>query len=160
MYFFKTKLSSPDYTSIAHYKDSSEDSDTGREKRFSSEADHSLPLLESTNERPIHASSVPINIPKIVIYLSLGLVLLSAVNIAILPATLSKYLAHPFTESGLRQLPYGDDRLGLDRVAEAMPDPPVYHRGWPDKIARVSRKLKGAVWGQGVQVYITVEVSL
>ena len=36
----------------------------------------------------------------------------------------------------------------------------IYQYSWADRIARVSRKLKSTVWGQGVQVYVTVEVRL
>ena len=53
-----------------------------------------------------------------------------------------------------RRSPYGDARLGLDRAAKMIPTPKIYHRAWPDSIAGVSRKLKHAVWGQGVQVFV------
>ena len=68
--------------------------------------------------------------------------------------------AYPFSSSDLEALPYGDARLGLNRAAKTIPPLPVYHHAWPDRIARVSRNLKNAVWGQGVQVYITVEVRI
>lgn len=127
--------------------------------RFSSENEHAVPLLDTTGNSLSQASPDPFKLHKIIIYLSFALALLSAVNVALLPATLSKYLAHPFTDSELKALPYGDERLGLDRAATIVPHHRIYHRAWPDRIARVSRKLKNAVWGQGVQVYITVEVS-
>ncbi|PVH92105.1 hypothetical protein DM02DRAFT_544377, partial [Periconia macrospinosa] len=96
---------------------------------------------------------------KIIVCFSLALALLSTVSVALLPATLSKYRNHQLSDSGLEALPYGDARLGLDRAAKMIPPVQSYHRAWPDRIARVSRKLKHAVWGQGVQVYITVEIS-
>ncbi|KAH4354232.1 hypothetical protein HBH99_257030 [Parastagonospora nodorum] len=41
-----------------------------------------------------------------------------------------------------------------------IPPPQIYHHAWPDRVVRVGRKLKNAVWGHGVQVYITVEVRV
>ncbi|KAJ6187075.1 hypothetical protein N7519_001983 [Penicillium mononematosum] len=102
----------------------------------------------------------PPQLSKLILYFSFALALLSAVNVALLPTTLSKYQAYPLSDSDLEALPYGDARLGLDRVAKFIPPPQVYHHAWPDRIARVSRKLKNAVWGQGVQVYVTVEVRI
>lgn len=93
----------------------------------------------------------------LLVYLSLALALVSAVNMALFPAVLSEYRANPFSLSQLAALPFGDARLGLDKVAQAVPSK-MRHRAWPDRIVRVSRKLKKAVWGQGVQVYVTVEV--
>ena len=33
-------------------------------------------------------------------------------------------------------------------------------RSWPDKITRVSQKLENAVWGQGMQAHVIVEVRM
>lgn len=155
----KAKSSSSQYAPLPLHDDG-EGSSATLEKRSSSEDDHSAPLLEGSDNLPALEPSKPSQLPKLILYFSLALALLSAVNIALLPAILSKYQAYPFSDSELEALPYGDARLGLDRAAEFMPPPQVYHHVWPDRIARVSRKLKNAVWGQGVQVYVTVEVSI
>ncbi|CBY00127.1 hypothetical protein LEMA_P077160.1 [Plenodomus lingam JN3] len=120
--------------------------------------DHTSPLLEASNNHPDCASAKSSRLPKVVLYLSFALALLSTVNVAILPATLSNYHFYPFSDSELEKLPHGDPRLGLERAAKVL-TPPAYYHAWPDRIARVSRKLKNAVWGQGVQVYISVEDS-
>ncbi|PWY94458.1 hypothetical protein BO94DRAFT_457993 [Aspergillus sclerotioniger CBS 115572] len=154
----KAKSSSSQYAPLPLHDDG-EGSSATLEKRSSSEDDHSAPLLEAEDNLPALAPSKPSQLPKLVLYFSFALALLSAVNIALLPPTLSKYRAYPFSDSELEALPYGDARLGLDKAASFIPPPQVYHRSWPDRIARVSRKLKNAVWGQGVQVYVTVEDS-
>ncbi|KAJ5317522.1 hypothetical protein N7508_002030 [Penicillium antarcticum] len=152
----KAKSSSSQYAPLSLH-DNGEDSSATPEKR-SSEDDHSAPLLEASDNLNALAPSKPSQLPKLIIYISFALALLSAVNVALLPTTLSKYQAYPFSDSDLEALPYGDARLGLDRAAKFIPPLQVYHHAWPDRIARVSRKLKNAVWGQGVQVYVTVEV--
>lgn len=142
--------------------DDGEDSSATLEKRFS-EDDHSVSLLEGSDSLPTDSSLVPSKpsqLPKLILYFSFALARLSTMNVALLPATLSKYQAYPFSDSDLEALPYGDARLGLDRVANFIPPPQVYHHAWPDTIVRVSRKLKNAVWGRGVQVYVTVEVRI
>ncbi|XP_014551719.1 hypothetical protein COCVIDRAFT_112103 [Bipolaris victoriae FI3] len=152
MLFFKPKSIPPDYTAVAQYKDDFED-------RSSSEPQDSIQLLEKENNNSSQTPPNPSKLPLVVIYFSLALALLSAVNIALLPATLSQYLAYPLTDAEIKALPYGDERIGLDRVAQITRPLQVYDKTWPDRIARVSRKLKYAVWGQGVQIYITVEDS-
>ncbi|KAJ5826569.1 hypothetical protein N7447_003332 [Penicillium robsamsonii] len=151
----KAKSSSSQYAPLSLHDDS-EGSSASLEKR-SSEDDHSAPLLEGSDNLPGLAPSKPSQLPKLILYFSFALALLSAVNVALLPTTLSKYQAYPFSDSDLAALPYGDARLGLDRAAKVIPPPRVYHHAWPDRIARVSRNLKNAVWGQGAQVYVTVE---
>ncbi|KAK8023796.1 hypothetical protein PG993_011862 [Apiospora rasikravindrae] len=158
MFSPKAKPSSSQYAPLAR-QDDSEGSNATPEKRSSSEDDHSAPLLEASDSLPTQAPSKPSQLPNLILYFSFGLALLSAVNVALLPATLSKYHAYPFSDTEIEALPYGDAQLGLDRAAKMMPPPQVYHHAWPDRIARVSRKLKNAVWGQGVQVYVTVEDS-
>ena len=155
----KVKSSTSKYAPLTRH-DHSEGSDENLEMRFSSASqdDNSVPLLEGSDKLPNVPPSKSSQLPRLIIYFSFALALLSTVNIAIFPATLSKYQAYPLSESELEALPYGDARLGLDRAAKMMPPPQVYHHSWPDRIARVSRKLKKAVWGQGVQVYVTVEV--
>ena len=125
-----------------------------------SEDDHSSSSLVDSDNLPALAPSKSSQLPKLILYFSIALALLSAANIALFPVTLSKYRAYPLSDLELETLPYGDARLGLDRAAKMIPTPQVYHQAWPDKIARVSRKLKKAVWGQGVQVYTTVEVRM
>ncbi|KAH8698114.1 SAM-dependent methyltransferase [Phaeosphaeriaceae sp. PMI808] len=156
----KSKSSSSKYAPLALH-DEGEDSMATLEKRSSSSSsdDHFAPLLEASENSPALASSKPSQLPRLITYFSFALALLSAVNIALLPTMLSKYQAYPFSDAELKALPYGDARLGLDRAAKMIPPPQIYHRAWPDRIARVSRKLKSAVWGQGVQVYVTVEDS-
>ncbi|KAF1848779.1 SAM-dependent methyltransferase [Cucurbitaria berberidis CBS 394.84] len=160
MFSSKSKSNSSEYAPVALH-DHVNDSIPTLEKRSSSEDedDHSAPLLEAEDNLPALAPSKPSQLPKLILYFSFALALLSAVNVALLPTTLSKYRAYPFSDSELEALPYGDARLGLDRAAKMIPPPQVYHHVWPDRIARVSRKLKNAVWGQGVQVYVTVEDS-
>ena len=154
----KAKSNSSQYALLSLHDDG-EGSSATLEKR-SSEDDHSAPLLEALDNLPARATSKPSQLPKIILYFSFALALLSAVNVALLPTTLSKYRDYPFSHSDLEALPYGDARLGLDRAAKVIPPPRVYQRAWPDRIARVSRRLKNAVWGQGVQVYVTVEVRI
>ncbi|KAJ5382200.1 hypothetical protein N7517_000111 [Penicillium concentricum] len=151
----KAKSSSSQYAPISIHDDS-ESSSATLEKR-STEDDYSAPLLEGSDNLPAPSKSA--QLPKLILYFSFALALLSAVNVALLPSTLSKYQAYPFSDSDLEALPYGDSRVGLDRVANFIPPPQVYEHAWPDRIARVSRNLKNAVWGQGVQVYVTVEDS-
>ncbi|TPX18683.1 uncharacterized protein E0L32_002540 [Thyridium curvatum] len=156
--FPKEKFSSPQYEPLALHEDG-EGSSSTPEKRSSSEDDDSGPLLRGSDDLPPIKLSKPSQLPTLIIYLSFALALLSTVNVALLPSTFSKFKAYPFSESELEDLPYGNARLGLDRAAKVLPIPKAYHRSWPDRIARVSRKLKDAVWGQGVQVYVTVEDS-
>jgi hypothetical protein len=155
----KEKFSSSQYTPLSLHEDG-ESSSSSLEKRSSSEDDHSAPLLEASDNLPGLASSKSSQMPKLVLYFSFALALLSAVNVALLPSTLSKYQAYPLSDSEVEALPNGDSRVGLDRVAKFMPPPQVYNHAWPDRIARVSRKLKNSVFGNGVQVYVTVEVCI
>ncbi|KAF2785703.1 hypothetical protein K505DRAFT_330838 [Melanomma pulvis-pyrius CBS 109.77] len=161
MFSSKAKSSSSKYAPLALHADD-EDSIATPEERSFPDDDHSSPsspsLVASDNIAAL-APSKPSQLPKLILYFSFALALLSAVNVALLPATLSKYQAYPFSDSELEALPHGDARLGLDRAAKMIHPPQVYHHAWPDRIARVSRKLKSAVWGQGVQVYVTVEDS-
>ncbi|OJJ45974.1 hypothetical protein ASPZODRAFT_159594 [Penicilliopsis zonata CBS 506.65] len=154
----KAKSSSSQYAPLSRHDDD-EDSSTTLEKRSSCEDDHSAPLLQAPDNLAALAPSKPSQLPKLIFYFSFALALLSAINAALLPITLSKYQAYPFSDSELEALPYGDARLGLSKVAEFIPPPQAYSHAWPDRIARVSRKLRNAVWGHGVQVYITVEDS-
>ncbi len=153
MFFSKERGSSSEYALLALHADD-EDSIATPENRSSSSS-----LVASDNLSAL-APSKPSQPPKLILYFSFALALLSAANIALFPATLSQYQAYPLSDSELEALPYGDARLGLDRAAKMIPTPQVYHQAWPDRIARVSRKLKNAVWGQGVQVYVTVEVRM
>jgi len=84
----------------------------------------------------------------------LAVTLLSILNV-LLPSTLSSY---HLSESQL-ELPYPDQRLGLDRAAKAMPITPSYLYTWPEQIARLSQKLKNAVYGSGTEVFISAEDS-
>ncbi|KAM3496738.1 hypothetical protein MY10362_009889 [Beauveria mimosiformis] len=116
------------------------------EKRLSCEDDSSASLLQGSDNLPAQASPQPSSsslVRRLGLYLSLALALLAAANVALLLATLSMYRDnHPL------------------KVQVANPTiPQTYHRAWPDRIVRVSRKLKKAVWGQSVQVYVTVEDS-
>lgn len=157
MFPSKERSKSSKYAPVPSQSDD-ENSTTSLEMRSSSDDDHSVPSLEASDDFSTQTSKSS-QLPKIIFYLSLAVALLSAVNIAILPPTLSEYRAHPLPATKLEALPYGDFRLGLDRAAKMIPPPQSYRRSWPDRIARVSRKLKKAVWGHGVQVFITVEVS-
>lgn len=113
------------------------------------EADHSAPLLEASPQPKFSQSN-----NNFVFYFSLALALLSAINVALLPATLSRYQACSFSDTA-----HGDAAVSSAWTAKTTtPHPSVYEHVWPDRIARVSRKLKQAVWGHGVQFYVTVEV--
>jgi hypothetical protein len=160
--FFRNELSSSSQYAPLAPSDNDEDFSTSPEKRTSSEDDddHSAPLLEASGNNPALAPSKPSQLPKLILYFSFALALLSTVNVALLPATLSNYHAYPLSDSELNALPYGDARLGLDKAAKMLRPPQDYLRAWPDRIVRVSRKLKTAVWGNGVQVYVTVEVRI
>lgn len=159
MFSSKASSSSPKYASLALH-DHEDNYVASSEKRSSSSEgeDQSSPLLETLDDLPAFAPSNFINLSKLILCFSVALAMLSTTNIALLPTTLSKYQAFPFSDSELEALPYGDARLGLDRAAKMTPPPPVFNHAWPDRLARVSRKLQNAVWGQGEQVYITVEV--
>ncbi|KAM3517702.1 hypothetical protein MY4038_010264 [Beauveria bassiana] len=115
------------------------------QRRFSSEDDSSASLLQGSDNLPAQASPQPSSslVRRLGLYLSLALALLAAVNIVLLLAALSMYRDnHPL------------------KVQVANPTTPqTYHRAWPERIVRVSRKLKKAVWGQSVQVYVTIEDS-
>lgn len=165
MFSSETKTISSQYTPVSLQDDGEgegggEGSSESLEMRSSSEDDHSAPMLEASGGLLAPTSSKSPQLPKLILYFSLALALLSTINVALLPAALSKYQAYPFSDSELDALPYGDARLGLDKAAQMIPPPLVYHYSWPDRIARVSRKLKNAVWGHGVQVYVTVEVRV
>jgi hypothetical protein len=149
------------YAPIVLHDDGEGSSATLGKRSSSEDDDHSVPLLEDSGNLPSLEPSKPSQLlPKLILYFSFAVALLSAVNVALLSPTLSKYRAYPFSDSELEDLPYGDARLGLDRAANIIPPVPVYHPAWPDRIARVSRKLQNAVWGHGVQVYVTVEVRI
>lgn len=154
----ETKPSSSLYTRLSLDEDAS-GSGTSIEMRNSS-SEHFAPLLEASENLTAPTPPVPFQLPKLILCFSFALALLSSANIVLLRTTLSKYQAYPLSAAELEGLPYGDARLGLDRVASFMAPPLSYHHAWPDRIVRVSRKLKTAVWGQGVQVYVTVEVSI
>ncbi|KAJ2983027.1 hypothetical protein NQ176_g985 [Zarea fungicola] len=123
-------------------------------------SDHFALLPEESANLLAPTSANSSQLPRLILFLSFALALLSSANIALLPATVSNYHASLFSDSGLDALPNGDARLGLDRVGNFLPPPQNYQRAWPDRIVRVSRKLKNAVWGDGVQVYVTVEVRI
>lgn len=156
MSFPRVKSSSSKYAPLTP-NDDGEDSNISPEKRSSETIDDS-PLLEAFVNNPTPFK--PSQLPRVILYFSFALALLSAVNVALLPATLSNYHTYPLSDSELEALPYGDARLGLERAERMIPSPGTHNQAWPDRIARVSRKLKRAVWGQNVQVYITVEVRI
>lgn len=160
MFFSKARDSSSEYALLALHADGEDSIETPEKHSFSEDDQSSSSSLLASDNLSALAPSKASQLPKLILYFSFAVALLSAVNIALFPVTLLKYQAYPLSDSELEALPYGDARLGLDRAAKMIPNPQVYHRAWPDRIARVSRKLKNAVWGQGVQVYVTVEVSM
>lgn len=136
------KLSSSAKSGCSHHRQS-----TTIER--DNEADHSAPLLETSPPSKFSHSN-----NNFVFYFSLALALLSAINVALLPATLSRYQACSFSDTA-----HGDAAVSSAWTAKTTtPHASVYEHVWPDRIARVSRKLKQAVWGHGVQFYVTVEV--
>lgn len=139
MFASKIKANAAEYAPLALHSDE-EDSVTTPEKHSSSDYGHSpSSALIATDDR---ARSTLL---KVILCLSLALALLSATNIALLPAILSTCHAQSCSNAGLT-------------AAEPTLSGTRYERSWPDRIARVSRKMKTAVWGQASQVYITVEV--
>ncbi|KAI8303242.1 hypothetical protein K4K61_007248 [Colletotrichum sp. SAR11_59] len=137
MFSAKGKSNSSRYAPLALH-DNGRGSSVTLEKRSSTEEDedddHSAPLLEASETLPALAPSKPSQLPRLIFYLSFAVALLSVANVALLPATLSKYQYYPFSDSELEALPYGDARLGLDRAAKMLPPPKVYHHAWPDRI--------------------------
>ncbi|TQV92126.1 SAM-dependent methyltransferase [Cordyceps javanica] len=152
---FKEKPDSSQYQRLL-LRDDGDGCSTPFENRASSDGDHSAASHQGLDGL---APSKPSQLPRLILYFSFALALLSAVNIALLPATLARYRDYPLSDSDLAALPHGAAGVGLEHVADFMPPSPVYRYSWPDRIARVSRKMKSAVWGQGKQVYITVEDS-
>ncbi|XWW96452.1 hypothetical protein V2A60_004426 [Cordyceps javanica] len=152
---FKEKPDSSQYQRLL-LRDDGDGCSTPFENRASSDGDHSAASHQGLDGL---APSKPSQLPRLILYFSFALALLSAVNIALLPATLARYRDYPLSDSDLAALPHGAAGVGLEHVADFMPPSPVYRYSWPDKIARVSRKMKSAVWGPGMQVYITVEDS-
>jgi hypothetical protein len=97
--------------------------------------------------------------PSYLLWLSVILVCLSTLVTVLLPVTLSSYSSISLSRSQVEALPYPDQHLGLDRVASLIPPITRYEFSWPRKIARINQKLKNAVYGDGVQVFISVEVN-
>lgn len=91
----------------------------------------------------------PPQLPKLILYLSFVVSLLSAANFALLPITLLEHQTYPLSDFELEDIPYGDAKMGLDRAAKMLPPPKVYHHAWPGRISRVSRKFRNAVRGHG-----------
>ena len=99
--------------------------------------------------------------PSYLLWLAAAALCLSALVAALLPATLSASSSRSLSRREWEDLPYPDQHLGLDRVQELLPPAPArYRSSWPRKIARVNQKLKNAVYGNGVQVFISVEVGV
>jgi hypothetical protein len=93
------------------------------------------------------------------LWTSLAVALLSFLNIALLPFTLPAYAAIPLSQHALKHLPHPTQHLGLDRAKAVLEKlgGPKYHFSWPEMITRLNEKLKGAVYGSGVDVFISVE---
>jgi hypothetical protein len=138
MFASRFTANSSEYAPLNLHSD--EEDSTATHEKSSSDYHHS-PSASPANTNTRTRSALL----KIIFCLSLALALLSAANIALLPAILSTYHA----QSG--------PTAGLAATEPTAPDV-KYERSWPDRIARVSRKMKTAVWGQASQVYITVEV--
>ncbi|KAI0060042.1 hypothetical protein BV25DRAFT_1766136, partial [Artomyces pyxidatus] len=81
---------------------------------------------------------------------------LSLFNLSLLPFTLT---TTRLTDEQLAKLPYPDQRLGLEKAAKAIPKTPAYIYEWPENIARLSQKLRNAVYGSSNIVFISVEDS-
>ncbi|KAK6087112.1 hypothetical protein SCUP234_02205 [Seiridium cupressi] len=130
--------------------DNGESSSSPLGKHSSSEDDdHSAPLLEDSENDTALAPSNTSQLPKLILYFSFALAMLSTVNVALLPATLSNYRAYPFSNSELNALPYGDARLGLERAVKMLRPPKSYHRVWPDRIARDSTVMRFPIPSDG-----------
>jgi hypothetical protein len=81
MFFPRVESRSFKYAPLAPHDDG-EDSNSSPEKR-SSEAEDNFPLVEASDNLPTPSSSS--QLPKLVLYFSTALVLLSLVNIALFP---------------------------------------------------------------------------
>jgi hypothetical protein len=97
------------------------------------------------------------SLPSYLIWISAILVCLNTLVAVLVPFT-PLYSPSPLSIGELDKLPYPDQHLGLDRIADTLL--PHYHYAWPTKIVRISQKLQGAVYGDGVQVFISVEVRI
>ncbi|KAF9002916.1 hypothetical protein BDQ17DRAFT_1425450 [Cyathus striatus] len=123
------------------------------------------PLLEddSSPSQTFHKGTRHIDtvsgVPKQLIYASILILLLSVLNLVLFPFTLTKFKDMPLSKEDLDALPYPPKSLGLERAAKLLTSSPVWVRSWPTNIARLSQKLKNAVYGDGVQVFISVEDS-
>jgi hypothetical protein len=107
------------------------------------DGDFESPNNDNSHKTYLHSKYLP----------AVLIAILSIANILLLPFSLSP------SRSQLSHLPYPDPHLGLDRAAKAMPLMPAYVYAWPDKITRLSQKLKSAVYGEGPQVFISVQDS-
>ncbi|KAJ0322778.1 hypothetical protein COL5a_008604 [Colletotrichum fioriniae] len=149
--FYKSKSNTSQYTSLSRPGGGEgSSSSTSLEKRSSSEDDDDHPLLEASENLPGLQASKHWQLPKLILYFSLALALLSCANIALLPATLSNYAAYPYTDSELNALPYGDARLGLDKAAKILRPPREYLRAWPDRVVRDSTIMRFPVPTAGI----------
>ncbi|KAI0258113.1 hypothetical protein BC834DRAFT_836447 [Gloeopeniophorella convolvens] len=76
---------------------------------------------------------------------------LSILNLSLLPFTFSP---KAMTDAELAAMPYLDQRLGLDRVAESMPPTRWLYQG-PENIARLNQAIKNGVYGVAPHVHIS-----
>lgn len=143
------QMPQPEYLLLnpSTYDDSSEDG-------ISSSAQYKYQTTEGSLQ-----SHNPLTISRPIFYASVLLVSLSILNGALLPFTLPKYKNASLTQPELNMLPYPTQGIGLDRASKVIPHHPTWSRSWPSNITRLSQKLKNAVYGDGVQVFISVEVS-
>ncbi|TFK75151.1 hypothetical protein BDN72DRAFT_560678 [Pluteus cervinus] len=94
-------------------------------------------------------------LPKPLVYGCLVIAALSVLNLALLPATITKYKEIVFTNAELDALDYPTQHLGLDRVK--LKHLPNWNRAWPTNIVRISQNLNNNVFGEGTQVFISVQ---
>lgn len=97
--------------------------------------------------------------PPYLLWACLIVAVISTLNVVLLPFSLHGAL--PKTPQELENLPYVDQRMGMNRLAASAPSTPTYYRSQPDQIARLNGKYKNAVYGTGTQVvFSTTDVTL
>ena len=113
-----------------------------------------IPLSNSDDEHKHSSRLHPDSSLSFPLLLTCTLVAItSIVNISLIPYALTAQDTHTSTIS------FRDPYLGLARAADALAaQSPVWDHSWPESIARMSQRLKNAVYGEGIQVYLTVEV--
>ncbi|KAF5364809.1 hypothetical protein D9758_009351 [Tetrapyrgos nigripes] len=97
-------------------------------------------------------------LPQYLLWTSVLVALLSLVNLVLLPKTILHY---ELSEAALAKLPYPDLHIGFSRIEKLLHDtlPRPYIHSWPTHIARINEGLKNTVYGNSLEVFVSVRVS-